>query len=86
MKDVHFVEEEREVLEDIVRTPKDKVVDDLIRYEPRLDRYFFVGSNMKEWERTELIKFIKANIEVFAWTYYKMSGIDPYFIRHKLRI
>ena len=44
------MEEEREVLEDVGRTTKDKIVEDLIRYEldmPSLDRYFLVGSNMK---------------------------------------
>ncbi|GFZ14607.1 hypothetical protein Acr_24g0007970 [Actinidia rufa] len=66
-----------------------KKVDDLIRYEldePTSDRFFLVGSNMKERERTELIEFLKANIEVFAWTLYEMPGIDPNFIRHELNV
>ena len=33
MKEVQLVEEEIEVLEDIGRTPEDKVMEDLIRYE-----------------------------------------------------
>ena len=32
----------------------------------------------------ELIKFLKINVEVFAWTPYKMPVIDLNFIRHKL--
>ena len=54
------------MLQDVGKTPKDKVVEDLIRYE--LDElssycYLFVGSNMKEREKTELIEFLNANIE-----------------------
>ncbi|XP_057501675.1 uncharacterized protein LOC130785510 [Actinidia eriantha] len=84
-----FVEEEREVLKVVGRNPKDKVVEDLIRYElnePRSDLYFLVGLNVKEWERTELIEFLKENIEVFAWTPYEILGINPNFIRHELNI
>ena len=33
MKEVQLVEQEKEVLEDIGRTPEDKVMEDLIRYE-----------------------------------------------------
>ena len=51
MKELQLVEEEIEVLEDIGRTPKDKGVDDLIRYEfeePRSDCFFLTGANLKE--------------------------------------
>ncbi|GFS40391.1 hypothetical protein Acr_00g0068270 [Actinidia rufa] len=43
-----------------------KVVEDLIRYEldePRSDHFFITGANLKEQERTELVQFLKANIE-----------------------
>ena len=89
MKEVQLVEEEREVLEDVGRTPETKVAEDLIRYEldePSSDRYFLGGSNMKERERTKLIKFLKANIEIFAWTLYKKPKIDPNFIKHELNV
>ncbi|GFY88849.1 hypothetical protein Acr_06g0007890 [Actinidia rufa] len=89
MKKMQFVEEESEVLEDVGRTSEDKVVEDLILYELdewNSDRYFLVGSNMKEQQRTELIKFLKANIEVFAWTPYEMLGIDLNFIRHEFNV
>ncbi|GFZ11200.1 hypothetical protein Acr_22g0005980 [Actinidia rufa] len=42
------------------------IIEDLIRCEldePSSDRYFLVGSNMKERERIELIEFLTANIE-----------------------
>ncbi|GFY90899.1 hypothetical protein Acr_07g0010950 [Actinidia rufa] len=68
---------------------KDKVVDDLIRYEldePSSSYFFLVGLNMKERERIELIEFQKANIEAFTWTPYEMPGIDPNFIRKEINV
>ena len=44
-------------------------MEDLIHYEldeRSSDHYFLIGSNAKERERTELIEFLKANIEVFT--------------------
>ena len=49
---------------DARRVPKDKIVEDLVRYElekPSYDYFFLVGSNTKELEITKLIKFMKAN-------------------------
>ena len=46
------------------RTPKAKVVEDLVCFdlnEPSLDRFFLTGSNFKERERTEHIKFLTTN-------------------------
>lgn len=62
-------QEEREVLKDVSRVPEAKVVKDLIRHdldEPISNWFFLVGSNLKEQERTELIQFLKKNVEVFA--------------------
>ena len=51
MKEVQFVDKEKEVLEYVGRIPNDKGVEDLVSYdldEPSLDRFFLVGSNMRE--------------------------------------
>ena len=70
-------------------------MEDLVRYDlndPSSDRFFLTSSNLREREkerekeRTELIKFLTANIEVFGWTTYEMPEFDPYFIKHKLKI
>ena len=64
-----MIEEEHEVLEDVRRDPEAKVMEDLICYEfdePSSDYLFLTGANLEEQERTELIQFLKANIEVFA--------------------
>ena len=82
-----MVKEEREVLEDVSRTLEAKVVEDLIRYEldePRSNHYFLIGSNMKEWERIELIEFLKTNIKVFGGTPYEIPKIDQSFIKIEL--
>ncbi|GFS40490.1 hypothetical protein Acr_00g0068850 [Actinidia rufa] len=89
MKEVQMIEENTEVLEDVGRDPEAKVIEELVRYElgeRGSDRFFLVGSGLNECERSELIQFLKANIEVFAWTPYEMPRIDPNFIRHELNV
>ena len=89
MKEVQLINEAHKILEDVRRDPEAKVVEDLIRYEldkPSSDRFFFTSANLEERERTELIQFLVANIKVFAWTPYKMLGIDPNFIKHELNV
>ena len=71
MKEVQLIEKEHNVLEDIGRDPKAKVVEDLIYYEldePSLDHFFLTGANLnlEERKRTKFIQFLTANIEVFA--------------------
>ena len=89
MKQVQLVKEEREALEDVGRIPEAKVVEDMIHYEldePNLYHFFLVGSNMRKRERTDLIEFLKENIEVFAWSPYEMTRIDPSFAKHELNV
>ncbi|XP_075659228.1 uncharacterized protein LOC142629130 [Castanea sativa] len=50
------------------------------------ERYFQVGSQLPAFEKVELFKFLKANIDVFACTMYDVSGIDPKFICHQLNV
>ncbi|GFZ19655.1 hypothetical protein Acr_28g0003600 [Actinidia rufa] len=89
MKEVQMIEENMEVLEDVGRDPEAKVIEELVRYEldePSSDRFFLVGSDLNECERSELIQLLKANIEAFAWTPYEMPGIDLNFIKHELNV
>ena len=37
-------------------------------------------------EKAELVKFLKTNIDVFAWNAYDVSGIDPGLACHRLNI
>ncbi|XP_057505216.1 uncharacterized protein LOC130788530 [Actinidia eriantha] len=69
VKKVQMVEEDIEVLEDVGRDPEAKVIEELVRYEldePSSDRFFLIGLDLNECERTELIQPLKANIEAFA--------------------
>ena len=36
--------------------------------------------------RTRLIRFLKENLDVFAWRHEDMLGIDPEVIQHKLNV
>ena len=89
MKEVQLIEEDLNVLENVGRDPKTKVVEDLVHYEldePSLDNFFLTNANLEEQGRIELIQFLIAHIEVFTWMPYKMPGIDPNFIKHELNV
>ena len=36
--------------------------------------------------RTRLIRFLKENLDVFAWSHENMPGIVPEVIKHKLNV
>ncbi|XP_025658122.1 uncharacterized protein [Arachis hypogaea] len=44
----------------------------------------YIGQALQEQERSELIKVLQANADLFAWTPADMPGIDPNVICHKL--
>ena len=46
------------------------------------ESYFQVGSQLPPMEKVELVKFLKANIDVFAWKSYDVPGIDPELACH----
>ena len=45
-----------------------------------------MGSQLPPLEKSELVKFLEANIDVFAWSTYDVLGIDPRFICHQLNV
>ena len=50
MKEVLLIEQEQEVLEEVMRDPEAKVVEDFIRYkldEPSFDCFFLTGANLE---------------------------------------
>ena len=51
-----------------------------------LEKFFQLGSQLPHQEREELIKFLKQNIDVFAWNAYEAPGVDPEFICHHLKV
>ena len=51
-----------------------------------LEQYFQVGSRLPPMKKAELVKFLKANIDVFAWNAYDVPGIDHRLACHRLNI
>ena len=84
---VHSVEEpeSNELFADVGKAEDQKAVEDLVEVkidEKHPDKFFLLGSSLSSTERLEVLEFLTSNIEVFAWTPYDMSGIDPNFICH----
>ena len=81
--------EDQSVLDDVGTRAEDKAVEVLV--EIRIDtespnKFFLLGSSLTAQERTEMVEFLMANIEVFAWSPYDMPGINPSFICHQLNV
>ena len=49
-------------------------------------KFFQIGAQLPLQEKEELIKFLKRNIDVFAWDACDAPGIDPAFICHHLNV
>ncbi|XXG49468.1 hypothetical protein AAC387_Pa02g3647 [Persea americana] len=87
---VNVAELDREAeLGDVGRAPAQKSIEDLtkVNIDPAdPDRFFLVGSQLPESEKTELLDLLMENKVVFARTPYEMPGIDPTVICHKLKV
>ena len=57
-----------------------------VRILPDDDRSFLIGASMADKERVEMLLFLVQNVDVFAWSPYKVLGVDPEFIVHKLNV
>ena len=53
---------------------------------PDIDRYFQIGTSIKDQDKVEMLLFFLQNVDVFAWSPYKVPGVDPEFIFHKLNV
>ncbi|KAL0461308.1 UNVERIFIED_CONTAM: hypothetical protein Slati_0018400 [Sesamum latifolium] len=45
-----------------------------------------IGTGMGQRMEEELVRFLKANSDVFAWTVHDLEGIDPEVMTHKLNV
>ena len=45
-----------------------------------------IGADLEGKIKKGLIRFLKENIDVFAWSHEDMPGIDPSFITHRLNV
>uniref|UniRef100_A0A2N9FM54 Uncharacterized protein n=1 Tax=Fagus sylvatica TaxID=28930 RepID=A0A2N9FM54_FAGSY len=48
------------------------------------EKYFKIGRELSQGNRTELIDFLVGNVDVFAWDPYEVPGVDPNYIEHRL--
>ena len=53
---------------------------------PDINRYFQIGTSMEDQNKVEMLLFLIQNVDVFAWSPYKVLGVDPEFIVHKLNV
>ena len=44
------------------------------------------GADLEEKIKKDLVRFLRENIDVFAWSHKDMSGIDPSVITHRLNV
>ena len=50
------------------------------------DKSFQIKASMKNEDRVGMLLFLVQNMDIFAWSPYKVPGIDPEFIVHKLNV
>jgi len=49
-------------------------------------RPIFISENLSPSEREDLISLVQEYIDVFAWNYEDMPGLDPQVAMHRLNI
>ena len=74
IKERRVVVEPTEVLEDISLDEDDP------------EKSTRIGANLEEKIKKDLIRFLRENIDVFAWSHKDMSGIDPSVITYCLNV
>ena len=50
------------------------------------EKFFRVGAKLPLQEKANLLEFLRANVDVFAWDPYEAPGMDPSFICHRLNV
>ena len=51
-----------------------------------LERFFQVRAKLPLQENERLLEFLRANVDVFAWSPYEAPGVDLNFICHRLNV
>ena len=54
--------------------------------EREADKTTKIGTTLSPEMRTRLIRFLKENLDVFAWSHEDMPSISPEVIQHKLNV
>ena len=74
------IEERKLVVEPI------EALEDISLDEKNPERCTRVGADLEEVVKKDLIRFLRKNIDVFAWIHEDMPGIDPSVITHCLNM
>ena len=53
---------------------------------PYSDRYFRVEKSLPIEDWVEILLSLVQNLDMFAWSPYKVPGVDPTFIMHELNV
>lgn len=53
---------------------------------PNSDKYFRIGKSLSVEDRMEILLSLVQNLDVFAWSPYKVPGVNPTFTMHKLNV
>ena len=57
-----------------------------VQLDDQPEHLVYIGSKLAEGIRRSLIRFLKQNMEVFAWKQEDIGGVDPAMITHKLNV
>ena len=57
-----------------------------VQLDDQLEHLVYIRSKLAEDVKNLLIRFLKKNVEVFAWKQEDVGGIDPTVITHKLNV
>ena len=63
-----------------------EVLENIPLDESDFEKYTRVGADLEENAKKDLIKFLKKNVNVFAWSHEDMPDIDPGVITHRLNV
>ena len=73
--------EERRIVAEPTETLEDIPLD-----EDDLGKSIRIGADLEGKIKKDLIRFLRENIDVFAWSHEDMPGIDPSVITHRLNV
>ena len=66
--------------------PKKELEEVNLGTDPGNPKLVFIKSQLSAQEREQLVELMKKYVDVFAWTYDKMPGLDPKLVVHSLNI
>ena len=81
---------QEEILEDPVKEAQIQLEEDLgqinLGAELGSQKFVFISSQLIVQEKEQLVALLKKYMDVFAWTYGEMFGLDPGLVVHSLNV